>query len=327
MTTLVTGGNGWMPSHVVRRLARRGERVVSYDLMAPDDLPRDFLDPTVDNVIFESGDVADLERLRAVATAHSISSLIHAAVITPRIDRERREPVRIVEVNLVGTVNALEVARGLPDLRRFVYVSSCTVWGDVPGATVLDEETPTNAMSLYGVTKLASERITLRYADLFGMDVVALRPGSVYGPMERVTPGYVGATQPREMLRLHFRGDPILVNSLEGPYLDWTYVEDVAEGIERAWAASAPLPHRLYSLTSGRLFSIGDLLAAVSRYLPGFQYREVPAVEANYLVSGESPGPVPSNARMAADFGWVPSTPFDDGMEQYLAWIGKHGPQ
>ena len=327
MTTLVTGGNGWMPSHVVRRLARRGECVVSYDLMAPDDLLRDFLGPAVDNVIFESGDVADLEGLRAVATAHSISSLIHAAVITPRIDRERREPVRIVEVNLVGTVNALEVARGLPDLRRFVYVSSCAVWGDVPGATVLDEETPTNATSLYGVTKLASERIALRYTDLFGMDVVALQPGNVYGPMERVTPGYVGATQLREMLRIHFTGQPVLVNSLEGPYLDWTYVDDIAEGIERAWAAPEPLPHRVYSLTSGRLFSIGDLLAAFARHLPGFAYQQVPPEEANYLVSGEPAGLVPSNARMQADFGWAPPTPFDEGMHKYLTWISEHGPQ
>ena len=54
--------------------------------------------------------------------------------------------------------------------------------------------------------------------------------------MERDTPGYRGGTEPREMLRLHFEGKPILVNSLEGPWRDWTYVEDIAEGIERAWA-------------------------------------------------------------------------------------------
>ena len=144
--------------------------------------------------------------------------------------------------------------------------------------------------------------------------------------MERVTPGYVGATQPREMLRLHFAGSPILVNSLAGPYLDWTFVEDVAEGIERAWAMPR-LPHDVYSLTCGRLYSIGDLLAAFARHLPDLEYREVPLAGANYVVSGDPPGPVPSNARMAADFDWVPSTPFDDGMRQYLAWITGHGPQ
>jgi nucleoside-diphosphate-sugar epimerase len=262
-----------------------------------------------------------------VAERHGATDLIHAAAITPRVDRERVEPARIVEVNLGGTVNALEVARALPGFRRFLYVSSRAVWGDVPGVDVLDEETPSHATSLYGVTKHTSERVCRRYAALFGLDVVALRLGNVYGPMERPTPGYAGATEPREMLRLHFAGQPVLVNSLAGPYLDWTFVEDVAEGIERAWAWDGPLPHDLYSVTCGRLFSIGDLLAAFARHLPGFAYRQVPVEDANYLVSGDPPGPLPANARLRQDFGWVPGTAFEDGMREYLAWIREHGPR
>lgn len=327
MVTLVTGGNGWVPSHVVRRLARRGETVVSYDLMPPDDLLRGFLGDALANVVFEAGDVADVAALRAVAEKHGVTDLVHAAAITPRLDRERREPARILEVNLGGTINALDVARGLPGFRRLVYVSSGAAWGDVPGVAVLDEETPSRATTLYGITKHTSERVCRRYAELFGLDVVALRPANVYGPMERPTPGYAGATELREMLRIHFAGQPVLVDSLDGPYLDWTFVEDIAEGIERAWGWDGPLPHDLYSLTCGRLFSIGEVLAAFARHLPGFAYRLVPAAEATYPVSGGPPGPVPSNARMGADFGWVPATPFDDGMRRYLAWIREHGPQ
>ena len=327
MTTLVTGGNGWVPSHIVRRLARRGETVISYDLMEPDDLLQELLGADGERVVYERGDVTDCDRLRAVAERHGVTDVIHAAAITPRIDRERREPDRIVDVNLGGTINALEVARGLPNLRRFVYVSSVAVWGDQPDAAELTEESPSRTTNLYGITKFAGERIALRYRTLFGLDVVAVRPGNVYGPMERVTPGYAGATQLREMLRLHFAGHPILVNSLAGPYLDWTYVEDVAEGVERVWAHAGPLPHDVYTLTCGRLFSIGDVLAAFARHLPGLTYRLVPEAEANYRVSGDPPGSVPSNARLRADLGWVPSTPFDDGMREYLAWIAKHGPQ
>jgi UDP-glucose 4-epimerase len=326
MATLVTGGNGWVPSHIVRRLARRGETVISYDLMEPDDLLRAFLGSAIDRVVFEHGDVADEDRLRQVAEKHGITRIIHAAVITPRLDRERREPKRIVEVNLLGTVNVLEVARQLPGFARLVYVSSCAVWGQVPGATVLTEDTPSCATSLYGITKHTSERICRRYAALHGLDDVSMRPANVYGPMERVTPGYLGATELREMLRLHVAGSPVLVNSLEGPYLDWTYVEDIAEGIERAWA-TPNLAHDVYSLTCGRLYSIGDVLAAFQRHLPDLDYRVVPRDQANFVVSGDPPGPVPSNARLAQDFGWVPSTPFDDGMREYLAWITENGPQ
>jgi UDP-glucose 4-epimerase len=326
MTTLVTGGNGWVPSHIVRRLARRGERVISYDLMEPDDLLREMLGDSIRQITFVHGDIANRDALMRAAGEHGVTRIIHAAVITPRRWREEQEPVRIIDVNLGGTVNVLEVARLLPGFERMVYVSSGAVWGDQPGVTELTEDLPSNATGLYGITKHTSERVCRRYAKLFGLDIVSMRPANVYGPMERDTPGYKGGTEPREMLRLHYSGQPILVNSLAGPWLDWTYVEDIAEGIERAWA-TPNLPHDVYSVTSGELRPIGDILAAFQRHLPELEYREVPEAEANYHVSGDPPGPVPSNARLRADFGWVPSTPFDEGMRLYLEWIVANGPQ
>jgi UDP-glucose 4-epimerase len=327
VVTLVTGGNGWLPSHIMRRLARAGETVVSYDLMEPDAFLREFLGPDRERVIFAAGDIADRDRLLEVAREHGVTNIVSAAAITPRFDREQREPDRIVNVNIGGVVNALEVSRQLPDFRRFVQISSCAVFGDNKGLNVLDEDSPTNATSLYGITKLAGERITLRYADLFGLDVVAVRPSNVYGPMERPTPGYAGATELREMLRVHFSGQPIKVASLEGPYRDWTYAEDVAEGIERAWAASQPLAHRLYILAQGQQYSVGDVLEAFRQNVPGLQYQVVPASEANYTVSGEPPGAMPSRQRAATDLGWTPRTSFADGMRDYLRWIKDHGPQ
>jgi nucleoside-diphosphate-sugar epimerase len=144
--------------------------------------------------------------------------------------------------------------------------------------------------------------------------------------MERVTPGYNGATELREMLRIAMSGQPILINSLEGPYHDWTFVEDIAEGIERAWTTPR-LPHDVYSITRGRLYSIGDMLAAFKRHWPELEYRVVPEAEANYIVSGSAPGPTPSNARLRADFGWTPQTSLDDGVATYLDWIRWYGAQ
>jgi UDP-glucose 4-epimerase len=326
MTTLITGGNGWVPSHVVRRLAERGETVVSYDLMQPDDLLHQLLGEAESSVNFHFGDVTDGPAMLDAARQYNVTRIIHAAAITPRLQGERAEPKRIVEVNLLGTMNALDAARALPNFERFVYVSSCAVWGDHSEARALNEDSVSHAAGLYGITKHTSERVCRRYAALYGLDIVSIRPANVYGPMERDTPGYVGATEPREMLRIHFDGKRVLVNSLEGPWLDWTFVEDIAEGIERAWA-TPNLAHDLYSLTCGRLYSIGDLLEAFERYLPGFQFRVVPGEEANYIVSGDPPGPVPDNSRMKSDFGWVPSTSLEDGMRIYLDWIVRNGPQ
>jgi nucleoside-diphosphate-sugar epimerase len=326
VTTLVTGGNGWLPSHVVRRLARAGEPVISYDLMAPDRLLREFHGPDIERVTFESGDVTDRNRLAEVARDHGVTSVISAAAITPRVDREQREPERIIDVNIGGVVNALEVARELPGFRRFVQVSSCAVFGDVPGVTDLDEDSPANATSLYGITKLAGERTALRYGDLFDLDVIAVRPSNVYGPMERVTPGYAGATELREMLRIHYAGKPIEVAALDAHYRDWTYAEDVAEGIERAWAAPAP-PHRVFILASGEQQSVGEVLAAFQANLSNLRYGVVPAETANYSVDTRGRGPLPQNARARQDLGWTPRTPFADGMQHYLAWIEANGPQ
>ena len=326
MTTLLTGGNGWVPSFVLRRLARRGERVISFDLMEPDQALRDHLGDAIEQVVFERVDVTDPARLREVAEQYQVDKTIHAAAITPRLHREKAEPARIIDVNLMSTVHCLELARSIPRITRMVYISSGAAWGSGHDTPVLDEDSPSRAEGLYGILKHTCERICRRYAQLFDIDVVCVRPASVYGPMERITPGYTGATELREMLRIASAGQPILINSLEGPYHDWTYVEDIAEGIERAWA-TPHLPHDVYSITCGRLYSIGDMLAAFKRHWPELEYRVVPEEEANYIVSGTPPGPVPSNARIQQDFGWVPSTPLDDGVREYIAWIRAYGPQ
>lgn len=326
MTTLLTGGNGWVPSHILRRLARRGEPVISYDIMEPDALLYEFLGEAVENVVFVHGDVTDAARLAEVAASFEIDALIHAAAITPRIDREREEAARIIDVNLMATVHCLELARTRPEIRRMVNVSSTAVWGSGHSGPTLTEESPSLATGLYGVCKDTAERFCRRYRELFGIDVVSVRPANVYGPMERLTLGYRGATELREMLRILAAGETLKVNSLDGPYRDWTFVEDIAEGVERILVADA-LPNDVYTVTAGTLHSTGDMLAAFQRAWPELRYELVDAERANFLVSGDAPGPVPSNARLASDLGWTPSTSLDDGVAIYLSWIKEHGPQ
>lgn len=326
MPTLLTGGNGWVPSHILRRLARRGESVISYDLMPPDDMLREFLGKLCKSVVFVQGDVTDGPHLRSVCERYGVDRIIHAAAITPREERERAESAQVIAVNLMSTVELLEIARTLPRFKRMVYLGSGASWGSGHTTETLDEESPSRATRLYGITKHTSERFCRRYKELHDLDIVTMRPGSALGPMERVTPGYSGATEPREILRIVAAGDPVLVNTLDGLYYDWTYVDDIAEGIERAWA-TPHLPHDVYTVTIGRLYSIGDVLKAFKRHWPGMEYRVVPIEEGNYIVPGGPPGPRPSNARMQADFGWVPTTSLDETVRLYLEWARANGPQ
>ncbi len=326
MTTLLTGGNGWLPSHVLRLLAQRGEHVISFDLMDPDDYLQAFLGDLVRNVTFVAGDVSNRDELRQVAEDYQIDSIINAAAITPRLEREMEEPARIIDVNLGGTVNCLELLRTIPRITRMVSVSSGAAWGSGHGVDVLDEDSVSLATGLYGVIKHTGERFCQRYSELFDIDVVSVRPASVYGPMERVTPGYSGATELREILRIAWAGEPILINTLNGAHHDWTYSEDVAEGIVRAWETKH-LPHDVYSITCGRNYSIGEMLAAFQRHWPELEYRVVPVEEANYIVTEEPDGPRRSNDRLLQDFGWVPPTSLEEGIHQYIAWVRENGPQ
>jgi len=326
MTTLLTGGNGWLPSHVLRRLARRGERVISYDLMEPDGPLREFLGDAIENVEFVPGDVTDAAQLCAIVEQYSVERIINAAAITPRVDREKEEPARIIDVNLMSTVTCLEITREVDSVSKLVVISSGAAWGSGHDLDVLDESSPSLATGLYGVTKHTAERFCQRYRELFEMDVVCIRPGSVYGPMERVTPGYRGATELREMLRIIAAGEPLAINCLDTLYYDWVFVEDVAEGIERAWEMPN-LPELVYSVTTEEKYSIGQMLAAFAEQWPEMVYREVPESEANYVVPVEPPGPKISTARLQRDFGWKPSTPLNEGVRLYLDWIRKHGPQ
>jgi nucleoside-diphosphate-sugar epimerase len=299
---------------------------VSYDVMEPDAFLREFLGDDARNIIFETGDVTDQERMQEVARQHGVTSIVSAAAITPRVDRERREPTRIIEVNLGGVVNALEVARSLPGFRRFVQISSVAVFGDEPGAMTRNEDSPTNSTNLYGITKLAGERVALRYGELFDIDVIAVRPSNVYGPMERFTPGYAGATELREMLRIHFEGEPIRVTTLDGNFRDWTYVEDIAEGVEAAWAMDNAPDKRVFILAAGQQYPLGEVLGLFQKYLPDLRYEVAPAGEANVVVEPQ-PGPLTLNDRARDGLGWTPRTPLDEGMRQYLGWIAANGPQ
>ncbi len=326
MTTLVTGGIGWVPSHIVRTLATSGEPVIVLDLMEPDDLFWSVIAPVRDQVTVIHGDTTDLATVQAVVSEHGVDAIVHAAAITPRREREMAEPERIIAVNLGALINVLQIARTVPTIRRTLFISSGSALGDVQGVAEVDEDTPSAAVGLYGVLKHTGERIVRRYRDLYGLDALSVRLANVYGPMERITPGYSGATELREMLRIWQDGETIRINSAEGPYLDWTYVDDIADGIRVLMEAEHP-EHDLYTLTCGQQYSMGAVLEQFAANLPDFRWEVVEASSANYSVSGDAPGPVTSGKRMLDEFGWSPATSFDDGMRMYLAWIQQHGAQ
>ena len=158
MATMVTGGTGFVGSNVVRTLAQHGHEVICFDLVAPDILVRRYLQPWADQVTFVQGDILSLDDLERVARHSTVTKIVHAAVFTPsrtsNIEMERSRS--IVDINLVGTANLLDLACRMP-LERFLYVSSEAVYGEghCPSDT-LQEDAALRPGNLYAVTNSAA---------------------------------------------------------------------------------------------------------------------------------------------------------------------------
>ncbi len=181
MATLVTGGTGFVGSNIVRTLAQMGHSVICLDLAAPDALVSGYLEPWTSQVTFVQGDILDQEDVERAA-ASGIDKIVHAAVFTgilPEVERGRSRS--IVDINLMGTTNLLELARR-QSVDRFIYVSSGSVYGDDPGLDeVLHEDTPPDPRSLYAIGKYTSELLTRRYGELHGFQTASVRLGGPYG--------------------------------------------------------------------------------------------------------------------------------------------------
>ena len=231
MATLVTGGVGFVGASIVKELAARGHQVVSYDVLTPDALMTHFLGDLAERVTFVDGDILDTSGLDALRQAHSFDKIVHAAVFTVnRTDRETARSKDILDINLTGTGNLLEMAREI-GVRRFVYISSGAAYGLTrdPDQTYNEDDHPQPG-NLYGITKLASEQLTRRYGQLHGFSAASLRVSTPYGPMERITGHRDNMSTPYQWTGQMLRGEPITMDATAYGR-DYTYVLDTASAI------------------------------------------------------------------------------------------------
>jgi nucleoside-diphosphate-sugar epimerase len=169
---LVTGAGGCIAAWVMKELHEQGVRVVGFDL-SPDrrraGLAMD--EAAVSSLIWETGDIADGDRLKSVASAHAVTAIIHLAAL--QVPFCKADPVAGAKVNVLGTVNVLETARHL-GLKRLAYASSIAVQGMYDGSPWL--------ASLYGAHKACGEAMAKVYWNDWRVPSVGIRPGVVYGP-------------------------------------------------------------------------------------------------------------------------------------------------
>jgi UDP-glucuronate 4-epimerase len=323
MNVLVTGGSGFVPGNILRRLALSGHSVVSMDITPPGDTLRRYLGDLTKRITFVQGDICDPGALSKVARNHPIDGIVHAAVITavnPQI--EPQDPTRTIDANVMGTTRVLDLARGLKGLRRFIYVSSSGVYGTTKDQDVtIDEDYPVNLPTLYAITKYASENITRRYGELFGFSTASLRIGAPYGPLDHKTWARNERNVVCDIIDHAINGREIVVTPAGRAFeRDWTFIDDTVAGIEAALTAPT-LNAAVYNISSGRSQSIERIILAAKSCLPGTRYRvtnDPDEVNIN-LISGKPRGPLGIRL-IEQDAGFRPKVGLDDGVARFIEW-------
>ena len=315
---MVTGATGFVRSNIVKALAQQGHRVIGLDLVAPDDLVKRYLQPWAERVSFVQGDILNVRDLERAAEDRDVTKIVHAAVYTgvsPDIEKERSRS--IVDVNVVGTANLLDLARGL-SLERFLYVSSGAVYGVGHSLTEpLREDTILYPRSLYAATKYASELLTHRYGELHGFQAVSVRLSSPYGPMER-------ATGHRSLMSLLcqwtgnvVRGEPIKVGDrTQGR--DFSYVADIAAGICAVLDAPS-VSYDVYNVSTGHSITLDEIIETMQSLRPSVQVIDDPSMVFPSLGLGANRAMI-DVTRLREDVGFTAQFGLASGISEYLKW-------
>jgi len=262
MTTLVTGGTGFIGLYISRMLINRGEKVVVYDLIPKFDLMKEVPNQTIEVV---RGDILDLPHLLRTIKKYDINKVIHLAYML--IDACDANPYKAMEVNILGTNNVFEAARIL-DLERVVWASSSAVYapareyGETPVYVTEDFPIKMKGISVYGACKILNEFTSQFYSERYNLDLIGLRPTMVYGP-GRVRGGTAFSSL---LIENPARGKTIHIPFSADQECNWIYVKDTADAFVTACFAKKP-KHIIFNL-GGETHTLGEAANYVKEIIP-----------------------------------------------------------
>lgn len=314
---MVTGGAGFIGSHVCRCLISEGYQPIVYDAFIQYITPfesyyQKYLEHRFngikDNVIFKRGDTRDKSDVRKIILDYEPEIIIHLAAL-PIADLSFTHPEEAVGSIINGTVNILDVIRDVNFVKRFVYISSSMVYGDfvqIPAP----EDHPKFPKDIYGGTKLAGEILTETYSRRYGMKYTIIRPSAVYGPTDvnrRVSQIFIENALRGEKVILHGGGDNIL---------DFTYVEDTARGIVLASLSPAG-EEQTFNITRGDGRSLRDYADILKNYFPNIEIVNKPME-----IYRPKRGALSIN-KAREMLGYNPEYSLEEGIKQYLEFLKR----
>src|SRR5918998_5264775 len=310
---LVTGGAGFIGSHLVARLLAEGQ----WRVTVLDDF-NDFYDPALkrrnvephlgrEGFALREADIRDPAALEGVFEETRFDCIVHLAAragVRPSL----AEPVLYAETNINGTVNLLELARR-HGVRQFVFGSSSSVYGENEKVPFAEEDPVNRPISPYAATKAAGELLCHTYSHLFGLRCVALRFFTVYGARQRPDLAI------RKFARLISEGKPIPVFGDGTTRRDYTYVDDIIAGVRAAIDYEATR-YEAINLGESRTVELRELIALLERELG----REA-LIDRRPLQPGDVPQTYADISKARRLLGYDPRTQIEEGVGKFVEWF------
>ena len=309
MKCVVTGGCGFIGSHLVDRLVLLGHEVVVVDDLSTGDASS--LGPEVSLL---QGSVTDLELL---ASATRGASWVFHTAAWARVERSVSDPVGTHDVNVTGTLNVLQAAR-INGVSKVMNSSSSSVYGEQGRRHVMHEDMKPNPLSPYAVQKLVGEQYSEMYARLFDVQVTSLRYFNVYGPRQRAGGAYPLVIP--KFLQMRRQRQPLTIYGDGNQTRGYTHVSDVVDA--NLLAAAADLPrgqHIALNIGPREETSVNDIAALIGG--------QVTHIFPNPRGEFEEYRKCADNSRAKEAIGWEPMITIRQGMRDLLVSEGLTGPQ
>ncbi len=300
---LLTGAGGLIGHAVAALLVAQGRPVVALDRVPVPDAPCPVL----------PHEIGDVHRLHALVRRHRIARVVHAGGISgPMVAPE--EPAKVLAVNLGGLADVLEVAR-IHGLARVVWFSSILAYEPQPqgDGRPVAEDAPLGAEEAYGASKVAGEAVLRAYATAHGLDAVAFRVASCYGP-GRTTACFIRSLVENAMAGRPTRVPPDAATRRDRQHV---YVGDVAAAVIAALDAPGRLPQRAYNLAPGEALTAAEVAARIAQGVPGVRLEVDPAAP---IANRFDLGPL-DIAAARRDLGFAPRTTLAEGAARVAEWL------
>jgi UDP-glucuronate 4-epimerase len=306
---LVTGGAGFIGSHLVKALISQSKDVVvidNFNDFYDPKIKRANIAPIIDKITLYETDIRNFDDLSAIFAKHKFSSVIHLAAmagVRPSI----KSPALYSDVNINGTINLLELCRS-NNIKDFLFASSSSVYGNNKKVPFSENDNVDFPISPYAASKKAGELICHNYHHLYNINISCLRFFTVYGPSQRPEMAI------HKFTREIFEGRELTMFGNGTSSRDYTYIDDIIDGVLKAHEKLNG--YNIYNLGESETTTLKDLILIIGEAL-----NKKPKIISKPLQPGDVNTTFADISKAKKELGFAPTTKIPAGIKKFTSWF------